>query len=105
MHVLKMVYITRWKEAGSYQHGDCFPHTSGQTGILLVGSSSRYISLHFQSNRPQLRPPLHYSFAAGQELQWMERNANSQILKDILRNQCDSCSSKMAMAIGNPLKG
>ena len=52
MHVSKMVYITRWKEAGSYQHGDCFPHTSGQTGqdvtgILLVGSSSRYISLHF----------------------------------------------------------
>ena len=28
MHVSKMVYITSWKEAGSYQHGDCLPHTA-----------------------------------------------------------------------------
>ena len=56
MHVSKMVYITRWKEAGSYQHGDCLPHTGGQTGqdvtgILLVGSSSRDVCLYFPSQQ------------------------------------------------------
>ena len=56
MHVSKMVYITRWKEAGSYQHGDCLTHTGGQTGqdvtgILLVGSSSRDVCLYFPSQQ------------------------------------------------------
>ena len=35
----RQVYITRWKEAASYQHGKGFPHAGGQAGqdvILLV---------------------------------------------------------------------
>ena len=46
----RKVYITRWKEAASYQHGEGFPHASGQAGqdvtvVMLVDSSARNIGL------------------------------------------------------------
>ena len=52
----RQVYITRWKEAASYEHGKGFPHASGQAGqdvtvILLVHSSGHNIGLYLSSQQ------------------------------------------------------
>ena len=52
----RQVYITRWKEAASYEHGKGFPHAGGQAGqdvtvILLVDSSAHNIGLYLSSQQ------------------------------------------------------
>ena len=52
----RQVYITRWKEAASYEHGKGFPHASGQAGqdvtvILLVDSCAHNIGLYLSSQQ------------------------------------------------------
>ena len=51
MHVLRNLYFTRWKEAGSDEHGQGFSHTSGQAAqdmlvVLRVYCRTSNVGLH-----------------------------------------------------------
>ena len=52
----RKVYITRWKEAASYQHGEGFPHAGGQAGqhvtlVMLVDSCAQNVGLYLSSQQ------------------------------------------------------